>query len=493
MGFWGNMISAIAGPYKGGTITRLTKSWVPNTYDGDEADGEARQLLTARIHDLHRNDPIKIAARRTLVDHTVGTGIETFADASVGDVPDDDFCRQSDDGFDYWAEYEADVAGKLSWYDMQRQAASELFDTGETILLRCALPDRDRQVPLCYQLCEAAQLDSSKDQPAGNGNMIRRGIEMNRFNQPVAYWMFDAHPGDPHTYRANESRRIRADRVIHVSLMGRPSQTRNVSLYTTVMQSIHDVDSFLGNEITIGNINSRMGIVHNTDTTGHKMGFSGDGSDNNESDDFGNKTISFGVGTYHRIGKDDKLSMVTGDRPNSQAKPFIDLMLTQIAMGSNLSRYRMLRDYSGITYIAARAARGDDLKAFLPVQMTFGRQFARPVRQAWTREAVAFRVIQSITPTMFANAPRRWNQLVIQPPKPELLDPEKETSAAIARIAAGLSTFRGELGWSWRKTFRQKKVEKEYAEELGIELNLERPSTPQTGSNRQPETEEADA
>ena len=470
-------------PYKGAEIHRLNKSWIPNAYSADGAVKEGWDLLTRRILDLQRNDPAMIALRRTLVDHTIGTGIVTTANVMVAGDLDEEFNAQADEEFDWWAENEADYAGKLSFGDQQRQAMEEIIDKGEVMLLRCTDANPSRSVPLCYQVLEAEQLDESKDWPAAPGkNKCVRGIEVDDAGRPVAYHLFDAHPSDPYVASAYSSTPIPADRVIHVIAPGRPNQTRSISLHSALTQTARDLDFYLGTELTSASLGSLFTLVHKTKFPTSGFGFVGDGSDSTPTEDaYGNPKVKLGRGIVCQIAPEDEIESFDNKRPNSDARPFIDLILLLLSMGGNVSPYRLTRDYRSTTYVAARAARLDDSAAFAPLQRYIGRTICLPIRRAWTAQAVAYGLINAVPPSVYRRARRRWDRVLIQPPGVPQIDPEKETDADIAAIAAGLATMESvcsRRGLNWRRVILQRKREIEYAARHEVPLNYDRPSTP---------------
>jgi len=480
-----------AHPYKGGEVNRLNKTWQPNHYSGDGAVAEDWELLTARIRDLGRNDPAIRSLKRALLDHVVSTGIGTTANVTVAGELVEDFNAESDELFEWWSENECDVERRLSWPDMQRQLFEELLETGDALLLRCADPDRARSIPLCYQALEAEQLDAMKDQLPGAGrNEIKRGIEFDRRGRRAAYWLFSAHPSDPHAAFSTRSIRVPAERVIHFTLPGRPSQTRGVGLYNAIIQSARDLDNYLGSELTSATIASLFTVVHKTKTPGTGMGFVGDGSETDASDDYGNPLIKLGRGIVSQIPREDDVTPVKVDRPNNKADTFVRLILMLMGMGGGVSRYRLTRDYSGTTYIASRAAHIDDRASFRPLQGYFGRQLCLPVRRDFQLQTAAYGGFSSVSATQFRRQLRRWQRLQLQLPGWEMLDPEKETDAAIARIGAGLSTLEEECaarGKNWRRVILQRKREQDFAAEHGVTLNLMRPSTAGQGGQAEPE------
>jgi lambda family phage portal protein len=488
-------IMGISGPYKGGEINRLNKKWQPDNWSGDSAIAEDWELLTRRIRDLERNDPAIIALKRALLDHVIGVGLATTAAVMIGQELAEDFNSESDDSFDYWAENEADVFGRLAWPDMQRQIFSEMADTGEALLLRCQDANPDRLVPLCYQVLEAEQLDVGRDRPAGRGQTeIKRGIEFDRVGRPIAYWLHDVHPDDPNRGGLNDSKRIPASRIHHPMLAGRPSASRGISLYSAITQTAKDLDNYLGAELTAANIGALFSVIHKTATPGGGMGFSGDGSTADGTDDNDNPIVKLGRGIVSQIGQDDSIEQVDPNRPNAQAKTFCDLILMLTGMGGNVSKYRLTRDYTGTTYVAARAAHLDDRAAFRPMQGLFGRSVCLPVRREWTAQMAAHKQFASLSLSQFSAQRRRWQRVELQTPGWEQIDPEKETDADIAALGAGLTTLKDVIarrsGKNWRSVILQREREIKFAAEHGVEMNLQRPSTP---GNSEAKKEEAPA
>lgn len=479
-------------PYTGGEIHRLNKSWIPDSYSADGAVREGWDLLTRRIRDLQRNDPAMIALKRALVDHTIGTGIVTTANVLLAGDLDDEFNSQSDDEFEWWTENEADYAGKLGFGDLQRQVFGEVLEAGEGLLLRCTDPDPSRSVPLCYQALEAEQLDESQDWPAAPGrNKCVRGIEVDAAGREVAYWLFDAHPQDPYAPAAYRSTRVPAERVIHVTAPGRPRQTRGISLHASLTTTARDLDNYLGNELTAASIGALFTLVHKTKYPTSGFGFVGDGTDASPTEDgYGNPKVKLGRGIVCQIPDGDTVEAFEPARPNRDARPFVDLMMLLLAMGGNVSPYRLTRDYRATTYVAARAARLDDAAAFAPLQAYVARQVCLKVRRAWTAQAVVYGLVTAVRPGDYRKARRRWDRLLVQPPGVPQIDPEKETDADIAAIGAGFATLEGvcsRRGLNWRKVILQRKREMDFAADKGVPLNYDRPSTPAKRATDEPQ------
>lgn len=463
--------------YRGAEIGRLTRNWLPPNVSGDDAIGAAWPLLTARIRDQLRNDPLIAKARRVLTDHVVGTGVMTFAGAMISaDDQDDEFNFESDDAFEYWCEHEADVTGRLSHYDQQRLLMNEVASSGEALLLTCTRADRNRSAPLCYQVLEAEQIDDTIDGPARGptGNDVFRGVEVDALGQPVAYYLWDAHPFDSHARPSSNSTRVDARRVRHVFLQDRPSQHRGVSWFATIMQCIRDLDWYVGNELTAAAIGALLTVMITRDPAGNKgTGFAG--PDGQTTDEYGNPLFRLGRGTVFHGGPNDKAEVIESKRPNSQAEPWIRLMMQLGGMGIGVSYLRLTGDYSRTNYSSARGAHLDDSAFFRPLQNWFGRQVCVPVRQEFNRTAVATGLIRTVSPQQFLRQQRRWQRMQTMPVGREQLDPPNETDAAAARIHYNFSTLErecGALGRNWLVVMRQRRREIRLARRLGVPLDF---------------------
>jgi len=194
-----------------GRRDRSTRNFNPPGRSGDAAIAEAQDLIGRRMRASYWNNSLIKRATHVLRDIIVGTGINTYADPidhsfswNLKGRPDADLLRAldyalaSDELFEQWAEdpKQVDVAGNLSWFDIQRMIISEDVLVGDVLLLECRRR-QNKTIPLCYQLIEREQIDCTKDRPRGNGlNGVINGFEIDEFGREVGCYIYDAHPHD---------------------------------------------------------------------------------------------------------------------------------------------------------------------------------------------------------------------------------------------------------------------------------------------------------
>lgn len=460
--------------YKSARIDRFTKGWQPAHRSGDAAIWESVELTTARTRDMVRNDPVFKKAKQELEKLVIGAGLQTFADALDEDFEGlDTFNDEADYLWSHWAEKEADVERRLSWFEMERMAFGEMPEVGDCLLLRCQDNSPGRLIPLCYQVIEKEQLDRSKDRPASDTqNKIVHGIEFDGENRVVGYHLFGAHPHDQfsHIGGSSQSNFVPADRVVHGYVPFRPSANCGISWFTTIVQSERDIDWLVGNELTGSALGSLLTlIVKRRNVTGGGLGLV-DGED--DADNFGNSLVKLGRGIVAEIHNDEDVKVAESTRPNRNMEPFIKLLMMFQAMGSGLSYHRLTGDNQRSSYTSIRASHLDDAAMVRPLQQFFGRKVSLRIRQEHTLQAAALGRYRRMSARYVAANLWRVMRFDVIGPGREQLDPEKETTSAIDRINGGLSTYKiecGLRGYHHRSIFRQLAKEQALATELGID------------------------
>jgi lambda family phage portal protein len=475
--------AASATAYRGAAKRRAWSSWDTRERSGDAAIYEDHRLLNSRMRDLFRNEPLMRKLKLEMSKGVIGAeGIQTFAEVSFADGQpgeselDDAFNFESDDLFELWCE-EADIEGKLAWPEMQWQHFEEIIGNGGGFLLECMEERRGRLLPLCYQSIEYEQLDDTQDRPGSEKqNRVLRGIEFDRLNRPVAYWLYDVHPHD--TWQTStKSTRVPAERIIHTFFPDRPSQNLGATLFSANVQSAKDLDWYLGNELTAAAIGALFSVMIKRDRgAGSGLGFTGDGSNYwSDTDPYGNAEARLGQGIICDLGANDEVVQVQANRPNSQAAAFIELILRQAGQAIGLSMARVTGDYKATSYSAGRAMHLDDEAYFRVLRAWCGRSFAVRVRRRFTEVAAAYGLFRTVGARQFVNHRRQMLRVDCIGAGREQLDPEKETSASLARLRSHTSTFKHEYalkGRHYRKELRQCAREQKLLETLKLKPDL---------------------
>ncbi len=432
-------------PYNAGKITQMNRNWQPSHFSGDSAIAASWDLTTARVRDLIRNEPILRRARNKLARMIIGTGLQTFSDVESLETEYNPkleaFANESDEWFRHWAENEADVSGRMTWYEMQDKMVRDTAEVGTSLLLKCHRNDPRRSVSLCYQLIESEQLDRTKDRDAGPGeNRVVQGVEVDRYGRAVGYWIYDAHPYDYYQGGANlHSTWVPATRVLPWFIPDRISSVCGISWFAPLVRPVKDADWYLANELQAAAIGALLTLVYKSEG-GRGIEGLDDGTSDTQ-DERGNPLVMLGKAITATIGLDEDIKMAESDRPSRNAAPFMEFILQQLAMGSDMSYIGLTGDVKGASYSSARLAAIEDHAMARPLQHAFAARVALPVRRDHNRQAAGAGLYQSVTAREFERDEVRYQKMIAQPVGREQIDEAKATEAATERLRTGQSTL----------------------------------------------------
>ena len=447
--------------YHAAQRTKLNWWWNPDAVSGDLAVRESFDLLTARVRDIVRNDPILLKCKRVLQRLVIGTGIRVYSAASELDEAGsgvEAFENESDVWFERWAMEEADAMGESPLAELQRVAFGDEVEAGNCLWLRVIDNDPDRIVPLSYQLIEWEQLDRSKDRDAelsrsGKGrrfNRITNGIEYDSRNRKSHYHLYDVHPFNGTGFN-DQSTRISADRIIHQFWPERPSSRMNASWFAPMVNINRDLDRFLVNELTTRALQAKMAYHFKSPDAGFDPGM-----DTLDQDGVPYRMYK-GVGGAFRTGPDDSVEIVESKRSTSENLPLQMLMLNLHSMGCGISLNRLLGDPSKANLASLKAAHADDAGMMAPIQVTFATKVLRQIRKEFHRFAFAKGLFRTVSADDFRRRPWFYNEFLSIAPNAVASDKD-DVQAAIDRLRSGQSTFPVEamrMGIHPRKLIRQ--------------------------------------
>lgn len=219
--------------YEGASVK---DGWIPRrsgaSANADHAS-DAR-MLRARARSLVQNNPYARKALDSLVANVVGEGIIPESRARTQRLR-----KQIDQLWNSWAK-ECDADGRLDFDGITALAYRAMEQDGEVLIrLRPRRPEDRLSVPLQVQVLEIDYLDSAK-----NGERIFSGIEHDALGRVVAYWLHDQHPGDANSligFGASASKRVPADRVIHLYAVERPGQARGITRFAAAIARLRDL------------------------------------------------------------------------------------------------------------------------------------------------------------------------------------------------------------------------------------------------------------
>jgi lambda family phage portal protein len=451
--------------YEGAAKTRRTDGWrVPA---GTSANAElvgALATLRDRSRDHVRNNPYGRRAVRALASSLVGYGMAgTILDANGRPV---DLLQAM---WDTWADTPTcDQRGRQTFGGLQRLVARTLCESGEVLVRR--VWDADVPAGFRLQVLEADYLDATATlypRTLANGHRIVAGIELDRADRPVAYWLLPHHPGDPWTAARGvlaPPDRVPADDVAHVFDEERAGQGRGCPMLASVTVPLRDLDECKDAHQVRQKIAACFAAFYTTP----------EGATRSRQDPMCDHVEP---GMVEELPPGYEVSFASPPGVEGYAD-VMRLGLQAVAAGTGVPYEELSGDYSQFNFSSGRMSRGsyyalvEELQWQVLIPAFHDRVFA------WFLEAAA------IGGANTAGVMMQWT-----PPRRPLVDPGREIAPAIAAVRATLTSPQEairELGYDPETVLREWHTFTAWLDELELVSDLDPRRTTSHGARTTP-------
>lgn len=420
------------------------RRYTPGDANSTVRAGAKRLKYAAR--DLERNNPTAASGFRVLKNNVIGTGIAPAVAGVKSQTRRDALQLVVNDHCDT---PNIDVAGRQNLYGLEATAFHAAVRDGESLMVRRRAKSAEK-LPLPFQIAvyESDHFDDRVHGQLPNGNFAIEGIEFDSHGKPVAYHLYDRHPGDTASFQALKSTRYPAEDVVHLYRIDRPGQAHGVSWAAPVLVRLGDVDDTKDAYIL------RQKIAACFTTFVSRTGGAGDPENVDDKSAAGNyaETVEPGMIEY----LPDGATVTFGTPPIvGDLEGFFRIGARDIAVGFGITYEALTGDLSNVNFSSGRMG-------WLEMQRNI---------DAWTEHMVmpqmcakigqwimdGLRLMASVPPS----AKIGWT-----PPRREMIDPEKEQKAAAQAIKDGLWT---RTRWLRGRGIDPEQLDQERADELARE------------------------
>lgn len=415
--------------YHAASQGRLIGSWFPGGQDHNRLIAWASPVLRARVRDLVRNFPPFTRAVDGYVAFVIGRGARFQSLACTPDGDADLKVRQKiESRFRHWMD-EADISGKLHFYELQQLAARQDMESGEYIF-RFVTPKNRRRHPFALQVHEAEDFADKWAAATPPDTDIFQGVEYDVYTGEVlAYHMqqnlLQSLSGG---YRA-PWREPAAD-VLHGFRMLRPGQLRGVTPFASAILCAKDMADYTEAEIDSAKLAAKwLAFVTSPNPEFMQAGgrLPGGGSAGPQRDDI--EDLENAMIEYLRTGEQMQFAPTPG-RPGDSFDRFTRFVLRMVAIIAPLPYEILSGDYTDINYTTSKASRNDFAQLLTPHKFRFEQHLVRPVFHRWLdHEALT----QDYLPGYFAD-PARYRKAMWIPAGMPSVDPLRDGKADIDAI-----------------------------------------------------------
>lgn len=471
-------------PYEGSTYGRRTAGWAPGGDSVNTSMFGAMDTLRARSRDIVRKNGWASHGVDEFVSEVIGTGISPRSQHS--DETRKTFLQQL---WLDWTDY-CDYDGVQDFYGLQSLIFRSLIEGGECFV-RFRTPRRsyDFTVPLQLQVLEAEHCPTWMNQTLGNGNVIRMGIEFDRNNQRVAYWLYPIHPGERGTFGFYQDQelqpvRVPAAYVRHVFHRTRPGQVRGEPWLSRALLRLFTYDQYTDAELVRKNTAAQFAaFVVELDPVDPVLVETPQGQGPRPNPQQGISLAGLEPGTVQKLrpGEDIKFSNPADVGANFQH--FNRAQLMEIAAAIGITYEKLTGDLSNVNYSSMRGSEISFRRRCTQLQhhlMVF--QACRPIWMEFIESAV---FAGAIPARDYRRKQADYLRVKWIPSGWAWVDPTKDLEAAKAAIRCGIksqTSVVSEQGYDIEEVFEEIAQEQKLADKLGILRDTDVRQTASNGS-----------
>jgi len=416
----------------------------PDDVNASNTSDRPELLRKARYWD--QNSPLVNRLADLFVNHVVGTGLRVTP-ASM----DEAWNTIANDWWLQWEQF-ADLTSRFTWPTLQRLMARELIIAGEYFILLTSSTETGRNR---IQFVQPHQI---KTPPSEDGNpLVIDGVEVNSFGRPIAYYIATQDRNGKETFARHEARW-----VIHGFDPQRPQQVRGLTMFSPVLNDIHDLEDLQQLEQQAARDNAQVTKVIKTES----------GELDDEDALVTGDVNSLDRTTYYRrafgssaevMMQGDDMKEFRSDRPSVAEREYWVWLVNKVCAGVNIPSQLVFPE----------SLNGTVTRAVLDLANAHFRGYtiliASSIQRVWNY------VIGNQVSGDLKGAPDDWGKITVHPPRAVNVDVGRNSTAMINEHRAGMRTLQSiyaETGQDWRQELQQKAVELAYASRVADENGL---------------------
>ena len=441
--------------YDSGSGGRLNANWRASIQSAEMEDRTSREVIRARARDLERNSDVAGGIISAYKRNVIGKGFTLQADS--GDDAMNNIIEN------YWREWcksrNCDVTEQQSFSQLLRMAVVRKKVDGGILFKKCYIDGGI--IPFKLQAIEVDELDATCIAPKSKGNKVVSGIEYNKYNKPVGFWIRQY---DVDGMSMNEPLYVESKDIIFVYSKRRPSQIREISDMAPTISRVRDINEFM----TAVSVKERIAACLSVFIKKiSPSGSPGRGIKQDNQNSYNGKTIAPGM--IRELSPGEDVSVVNPSGTAAEADALIKTQMRMAASGQGLSYEAAARDLSQTNYSSARQGSIEDEDTFFEEKELI----MQLMDEVYETFLICLYLTGVVNPIKFWDRKREYmkHKWVASPKK--WIDPLKEANANKIALQTGQRTFKqvcAENGMDWKDVIDDMAEIAQYGKEKGIDL-----------------------
>lgn len=488
-------------------VNRLTASWLTNSPSMDWDLQKSLRILQARSRDICTNNDYGRKFLQMCATNVVGPNGFRIQ-VRVPETPDDPNAKPTTDkaasaaienAFWEWCKKgNCDITGKLSFFDVSTLYIKGVAREGE-VLFRKVYGKGAGKFGFQLQVLDVDRLDVDKnDRALANGNIIKMGVEIDKYGKPVNYHLRISHPGDNpyYTYAGQMYEVVSAADIYHHFVHDRPEQNRGFPWLTTAMLRLNHLGGYEEAAIIAARVGaSKMGIYETPDGDGTAVADDQEIGTGTPDNPLGNLITEAEPGQFGTMPAGWKFHSFNPDYPHAMYKDFVKTTLRSIASGLGVAYNTLANDLEGVNFSSIRSGVIEERDCWMAIQKWMIEQFLNDVFSTWLKFALISGAIKLPNGSALpASKYDKFNNGVWQGRRWQWVDPAKDAEANVTLINNNLRSREdviAEMGGDIDDVWTQLEEEKKEMKRLGIEIIQQTEPAKKKAEKPKPEEETA--
>ena len=444
--------------YDAASYDRMNANWRAVNQSAEDTDRMSRDNIRARARDLERNSDMMNSVTGAFKRNVIGGGYTIQVKTE-----DEKLNQQLTELWKEWCKKKnCDVTETQSFNQILRMAVvRKKIDGGILFVKRYT---DGGLVPFKIQMIEVDELDTSRMLNSKSMNIVSGGIEYNRYNKAVGYWIKQYSIDG---IIEHEPIYLDAKDVIFYFTKRRPSQVREISDTTQTITRIRDVNEFMVAVSVKERIAACLAVfIKRCMPAGSGSGI-GRGTQKNGKNEYDGKTLSPGM--IKELNAGDEIQSVVPSGQAADATSYTKLQQRLIGAGQGISYEATSRDMSETNYSSARQGLIEDEQTYLE-EIELLTDIMSEIYETFVISCVLAGLVdiknfwdnkRKYLKHEWIKAPRKW------------IDPVKEANANKIAMYTGQKTFQqiaAENGRDWKEQMKEMADVIEQGKKLGIEM-----------------------
>lgn len=459
--------------YAAAANNRLTADFSATNVTPDQDVRAALSIVRSRSRELCKNNPYGKRFVRLLRMNIPGPkGFKFQSNVTEMDLTDKRNPKRVQDkvaniiieeAFAEWCKPEnCSVTGRQSFKDIQHLAIAHAGRDGE-ILIREVRTRNGYQL----QILEPDMLDEQYNTRLENGNIVRMGVELDKWRRPIAYYLLKNDPATEiygYSVRGQQHERVEASKIIHIYDQESSFMTRGMPWTTASLMKLHMLGEYELSAVTKARIGANNLGFLKPDKDNQKRFTQGDDIDDD-------KNIIVDADPMGITELEPGMDFMAWDAnyPSQQYEMFTKSIQRSIASGLDVSYMSLTTDLNDTTYGSGRIGIIDEREGYKERQEWFVTHMLNRIFSNWLEMALLTDLRLPMEKFDKFNKPvfigRRWTWL----------DPLKDAQSAELLLKLHLTTrtqLAAEQGEDFVDILQDTVEENALAEEVGIDLSI---------------------